>query len=184
MTAPTCRTLTLQKTRQTDYRFADLEAWDRDRNKMRPTINVWGCLFFSLASIAEDFVGLVLSVSEKRALLQELLRMHATNKHSGMSPTCYVKNHEDVLNQALHLLGSNARGRYVFIDRGGNLVYPYDHSARYEGKVNARIEQWKVDGSASHFIHTDLDGTCIYDPYPQLPLVGRMSVRGYYVGES
>ncbi len=150
---------------------------------MRRTINVWGCLLFVHCSIAESHMGYTLNVEEKRAVYRDLLKIHAGNQYRGMKPSCYILNHEDSINQALDVLGSSDHAHYVFIDRGdGEIIYPYDHSREYEGLVNARAEQWKVAGSHSHFIHTELDGTVVYDPYPQLSLTHRMSIRGYHVG--
>lgn len=183
MTGPVYADQYAQRIRQTDYRFSDITAWDERARKMRPAINQWGCLFFSLCSIAEDHGGVTLSVSDKRQLYRLLTRMQGGNEYRGMGPTCFVRNHEDVLNQALEAVGSNDRARYVFIDRGdGELVHPYPHSEQYVGRVNAKVEQWAVRDSFSHFIHVGLGGLVVYDPYPGLPLIRLESTRGYYVG--
>lgn len=173
----------VERIRQTDYRFSDLQAWDERARKMRPAINAWACLFFSLCSIAEDHEGATLTVSDKRQLYRLLTRMEGGNEYRGMSPTCFVKNHEDVLNQALEAVGSNDRARYVFIVRGdGAVSYPHSHSKQYGGRVNAKIDQWRVRDSFSHFIHVGLHGHVVFDPYPGLPLIELQSTRGYYLG--
>jgi len=181
MSGPAVAHLVSQKLRQTDWRFSDIMAADQDGN-IKPTINKWACLFFAHCSIAEDWAKVAMSEKEKEALYHELVRMNAGNKYRGMGPTCYVANHEDSLNHALQMLGVSARAHYVFIDRvNGEVVYPLSDSKEYKGLVNARVDQWKVQGSNSHFIHVELDGTELYNPYPQLPLLHRMSARGYYI---
>lgn len=171
--------LSVRQVHQTDYRFADIVAWSEDRGRMVQSVNLFGCLFFSLLSICEHWVRRPLSVHEKRTAYHRLIQRNAGNEYRGMRPTCFVMSHEDVGMEGFDLL--NARCRLVYIYNQPEGKDPAVFQSTYRNRENARIEQWAVQGSNSHFIHVSLGDKAVFDPYPGLILGKRLSVRGYFV---
>lgn len=172
--------LAVDRLQQTDYRLSSMKALDRSHNVERPAINFWGCLFLCLSSVTQDHVGKNLSAQEIRDMYLDLVEQNRHNRYRGMRDTCFVANHEDVLASAFSYLGEAKTGWYLFKEVDGKKAYT--NAAAQKKTANARIEQWSVSGGAfSHFVHTDMDGTIVYNSYPGLRLDRLLSVRGYYL---
>jgi hypothetical protein len=165
--------LVYRQLRQTDYRFSHVMA------DARRSINVWGCLYFSLLALVESAVGQAFTAENKLHMYQRLVAQNKQNKYRGMTERCFVLDHNDVLAEGFRTAQSELRGRYmaiVYPDRSkADVVFSEDS---FPGATVHKIHQWSVRGSNSHF--RVAEG---YDPYPQLALEKLLSERVYHVGK-
>lgn len=160
-------------THQTDFRFMNRYADGKS------AILTWGCLFFSLLNLVETKGLVALSAPEKLMLYDRLVEINTKNPKRGMTETCFVMNHEDVLQAAIDHLNPNLQAKYLRIERGKQHQVLWADSRT---PATDYIGQFAVKGGHSHFNRIDHSMRVVYDPYPQLPLRELMSVRVYWIG--
>jgi len=129
-------------------------------------INKYGCLFFSLMDIAEEYTGHSFIIRTINKLYSDLA------KKGLMRKDCYILNHEKVLQEALEILAgchdkvTYAGAKYLWNDKSWG-----EHTAMF------LILQMKTQRGNGHFVRPH------YDPYmPKIKFVNQLSVRYYNIG--
>lgn len=138
--------------KQTDEYFNDL-------------INKYGCLFFSLMDIAEEYTGHDFIPRTIRKLYDELVELGLMRKD------CYVLNHEKVLQQALEVLDNHDKVTYT------GAKYLWNDRTWGEDFGMFMIVQLRTKNGNGHFRRLH------YDPYlPEIKFSNLLSVRFYNIG--
>lgn len=128
-------------------------------------INKYGCLFFSLLDIAEEYTGHSFIIRTINKLYAECIDVGI------MRADCYILDHEKVLQQALEYLGSHDKVTYS----GAK----YLHKSGSWGETTGMflILQMKTQRGNGHFCRPH------YDSYkPEIHFVNQLSVRYYNIG--
>ena len=138
--------------KQTDERFL-------------PEINKYGCLFFSLMEIAEQYTG-------HSFIYKTIMKLYFECVELGiMKKDCYVLNHEKVLQQALEVFDCHDKVSYIgakYLHKDGSWG---EHTAMF------LILQMRTQRGNGHFVRPH------YDPYmPKIKFVNQISVRYYNIG--
>ena len=128
-------------------------------------INNYGCLFFSLMDIAEEYTGHNFIPKTIKSLYRELIDLGFMRKD------CYVLDHEKVLQQALEVLGNHDKSSYIgarYLNNGSSWGDKYGMYF---------ILQLKTKNGNGHFTRMH------YDPYyPEIKFSNVMSIRYYNIG--
>ncbi len=128
-------------------------------------INKYGCLFFSLMDIAEEYTGHNFIPRSIRKLYYELIELGLMKKD------CYVLDHTKLLQQALEVLGNHDKVTYI----GGR--YFNDRDSWGEPYGMYMILQFKTKNGNGHFFRNH------YDSYlPEVQFANIMSIRYYNIG--
>ncbi len=131
-------------------------------------INKYGCLFFSLMDIAEEYTGHSFIIRTINKLYYELVDLGI------MKEDCYVLDHEKVLQQALECFGAHDKVTYAGADY--NSFYT-DRKSWGNRNGMFLIMQYKTKNGNGHFRRI------FYDSYkPDISLTGLMSIRFYDIG--
>ena len=128
-------------------------------------INKYGCLFFSLMDIAEEYTGHDFIIKTINKLYVDCVNSKIMRKD------CYVNNHEKVLQQALEVFDCHDKVSYVGAE--------YLHKSGTWGEKTAMflILQMKTERGNGHFVRPH------YDPYmPKIKFISQKSVRYYNIG--
>lgn len=128
-------------------------------------INDYGCLFFSLMDIAEEYTGHYFISKTIKELYKKLIDL------GYMRRDCYILNHEKVLQEALEVLGNHDKADYT------GARYFNDRKSWGENFGMYMIMQFKTKNGNGHFFRNH------YDPYqPLIKFSNIMSIRYYNVG--
>ena len=131
-------------------------------------INRYGCLFFSLVDIAEEFSG-------KSFTQRKIIDLYGNlDELEIMREDCYVLNHTKVLQQALELFNIHDKVTYSGAWYNDKIT---DRESWGERNGMFMILQFKTRNGNGHFRRPH------YDPY--LPLIhfkNLMSIRYYDIG--
>ena len=140
------------KYKQTDEYFND-------------NINKYGCLYFSLMDIAEEYTGHNFIPKTIKKLYAELVNLDL------MRRDCYILNHEKVLQQALEVLSCHDKASYTGARYINHRVSWGEHIGMY------MVLQFKTKNGNGHFRRAH------YDPYlPKIKFSNLMSLRFYNIG--
>ena len=130
-------------------------------------INNYGCLFFSLMDIAEEYTGHSFIVRTIDKLYSECVDLGIMRKD------CYVLNHEKVLQQALEVFENHDKVNYVGCEYLHKLGSWGEYSSMFQ------IIQMKTQRGNGHFLRLH------YDPYyPEIKFISQKSIRYYNIGVS
>ena len=128
-------------------------------------INNYGCLFFSLMDIAENYTGHNFIHKSIKELYLELVELGIMRKD------CYVWDHTKLLQQALEVLGCHDKVTYTGARYFTNKI---SWGAKYGMYM---IQQFKTKNGNGHFFRLH------YDPYiPEIKFSNIMSIRYYNIG--
>jgi len=128
-------------------------------------INKYGCLFFSLMDIAEEYTGHSFIIRTINKLYYELVDLGI------MKEDCYVLDHEKVLQQALECFDIHDKVTYA------GAKYLWENRSWGEHKGMFLIQQMKTQRGHGHFVRPH------YDPYyPKIKFTDQLSVRYYNIG--
>ena len=131
-------------------------------------INNYGCLFFSLMDIAEEYTGHNFIPKTIKKLYDDLIDLGLMKKD------CYVLNHEKVLQQALEVLGNHDKVTYSGSMYNHNIT---DRKSWGETFGMYMILQLRTKNGNGHFTRMH------YDPYyPEIKFGNLLSVRYYNIG--
>ena len=131
-------------------------------------INKYGCLFFSLMDIAEEYTG-------HNFIPETIIKLYENLVDLGlMKKDCYVLDHEKVLQQALEMLSCHDKVTYSGAMYNHNLT---DRKSWGESFGMFMILQMKTKNGNGHFRRAH------YDPYkPDIKFSNLLSVRYYNIG--
>jgi len=130
-----------------------------------PEINKYGCLFFSLMDIAEEYTGHSFIIRTINKLYSECVSLGI------MRYDCYVLDHEKVLQQALECFGVHDKVTYV----GAEYLHKLGSWGEYSSMF--QILQMRTQHGNGHFIRPH------YDSYmPEIKFVTQLSIRFYDIG--
>jgi len=128
-------------------------------------INNYGCLFFSLMDIAEEYTGHCFIHKTIKKLYDELIDL-GLMKHD-----CYVLDHTKLLQQALEVLDCHDKVTYAGSRYFTNRISWGSKYGMY------MIQQFKTANGNGHFFRNH------YDPYlPKIKFDNIMSIRYYNIG--
>lgn len=128
-------------------------------------INKYGCLFFSMMDIAEEFTGHNFIIKTINKLYSECIDLGI------MRNDCYILNHEKVLQQALENFECHDKVSYI----GAKYLHKLGSWGEFTGMF--LILQMRTQRGNGHFMRPH------YDPYlPKIKFVNQLSVRYYNIG--
>ena len=131
-------------------------------------INRYGCLFFSLIDIAEEFSGKSFTRRSIMQLYKELSELEIMRKD------CYILNHTKVLQQALENFSVHDKVSYAGAWYNENIT---DRQSWGDRNGMFMILQFRTRNGNGHFRRTH------YDPYyPLIHFENLMSIRYYDIG--
>jgi len=146
---------------QTDVNFND-------------NINKYGCLFFSLMDIAEEYTGhnfILRSIRDLYTTLNGKTFISYGKEYPIMDKDCYVNNHMMLLQEALEVLGCHDKVTYS----GARYFNGRESWGKKYGMY--MIQQFKTKNGNGHFFRNH------YDPYlPEIKFTNIISIRYYNIG--
>ena len=137
-------------------------------------INNFGCLFFSLMDIAENYTGhnfIPKTIRKLYATLNEKTFVQGGKTYPFMEKDCYINDHTRVLQEALEVLGCHDKVTYSGAKYLNHRVSWGEHRGMY------MVLQFKTKNGNGHFRREH------YDPYlPEIKFSNIMSIRYYNIG--
>ena len=131
-------------------------------------INKYGCLFFQLMNIAEEYTGHSFIIRSINKLYTELVELRI------MRADCYVNNHEKIIQQALECFGNHEKVTYAGAWYNDKLT---DRKSWGERFGMYMILQMRTKNGNGHFTSMH------YDSYlPEINFVNLISIRYYNIG--
>ena len=164
-----------------ELRFSGANPWKQYNAIFREEIQTDGCLFLSLASIAEEAAGIPFEDPEEiERAYQYAMPNYMRDGGASHKNRCYINSHEDVLRVFLHVLGIRKPAACEYL-------YRFDYETAFYA-VGSSSTKWRCTHyvkkvsygvGGSHFLRCTVDGESLYNPGQTdgEPL----SLRGYRV---